>query len=110
MNRLFTEVDAAKAAQKSGVIRATFEMVCHLNTIGELRRFQADLLVKTAVKDSLDRQKRQLVRDIDYVENLKIGADRLLEVLDEALARLAHQRDSIAQKTSWPRDVGGAAK
>jgi hypothetical protein len=108
MNRLFTEVDALRA--KVGRDPLTFEMVCHLNTIGELRRFQADLLVKTAVKDSLDHQKRQLLRDIDYVENLKIGADRLLEVLDEALVRLDHQRAAIAQQKPWPRDLAGATK
>jgi hypothetical protein len=108
MNRLFTEVDALRA--KVGRDPLTFEMVCSLNTIGELRRFQADMLVKTAVKDSLDRQKRQLLRDIDYVENLKIGAERLLEVLDEALHRLDRQRDSLANHTSWPRDIAGVKK
>jgi hypothetical protein len=108
MNHLFTEVDALRA--KVGRDPLTFEMVCHLNTIGELRRFQADLLVKNTVKDSLDRQKRQLLRDIDYVENLKIGADRLLEVLDEALTRLDLQRASIHNQTPWPRDIAGSAK
>jgi hypothetical protein len=108
MNRLFAEVDALRA--KVGRDPVTFEMVCNLNTIGELRRFQADLLVKTAVKDSLDRQKRQLLRDIDYVENLKIGADRLLEVLDEALTRLDLQRTAIKEQKPWPRDLAGTVK
>ncbi len=108
MNRLFAEVDALRA--KVGNDPPTFEMVCHLNTIGELRRFQADLLVKTAVKDSLDHQKRQLVRDIDYVKNLKIGAERLLEVLDDAMVRLERQAAATLAQKPWPREVAGSAK
>ncbi|HUO10021.1 MAG TPA: 6-hydroxymethylpterin diphosphokinase MptE-like protein [Phycisphaerae bacterium] len=108
MNRLFVEVDRLRS--RVGNDPATFEMVCNLNTIGELRRFQADLGVKSVKDNSLERQKRQLLRDIDYVQNLKTGAERLLEILDEALTRLHRQLEAIKQNKPWPREVAGALK
>ncbi|HVX86280.1 MAG TPA: 6-hydroxymethylpterin diphosphokinase MptE-like protein [Phycisphaerae bacterium] len=108
MHRLFAEIDRQRA--KVNTDPQTFDMVVFLNTIGELRRFNADLSVKTAKADSLDRQKRQLLRDIDYVQNLQTGAERLLAVLDEALARLHRQRDALQQNKPWPREVAGAAR
>jgi hypothetical protein len=106
MDRLFVEVDRLRT--KVGADPATFEMVCHLNTIGELRRFQADLGVKTAKDDSMERQKRQLTRDTDYVKNLKIGAERLTEILNESLARLELQLAAIRESKPWPRNVAGS--
>jgi len=107
MNKLFVEVDRLRS--KVGSDPQTFEMVCHLNTIGELRRFQHDLQVKTAEKDSAEKQRRQLSRDIDYVKNLRIGAERLLEILDEATARLDKQIEAARHGKPWPRDVAGGA-
>lgn len=106
MNRLFVEVDRARTTV--GGDPATFEMVCFLNTIGELRRFQADLGVRAAKADSLERQRRQLLRDQDYVTNLGIGAERLLEILDEALGRIDKQIEAAKAGKAWPREVAGA--
>ena len=105
MNRLFVEVDRLRS--KVGNDAATFEMVTHLNTIGELRRFQADLGVKTVKEDSLERQRRQLVRDVDYVSNLKVGAERLLEIIDGAMGRLEKQVKAAERGGAWPREVAG---
>jgi hypothetical protein len=105
MDRLFVEVDRLRT--KVGADPATFEMVCYLNTIGELRRFQADLTVKSA-GDSMERQKRQLLRDIDYVNNLRVGAERLLDILEEAMGRLRRQLEAMREGRSWPRQVAGA--
>ena len=106
MSRLFVDVDRLRS--KVGTDPATFEMVCFLNTIGELRKFQADLGVKSA-KDPLDRQKRQLLRDIDYVQNLAIGSERLLEILDDALKRLDKQLVAVRENKPWPREVAGSS-
>jgi F0F1-type ATP synthase beta subunit len=106
MHRLFVDVDRLRG--KVGEDPATFEMVCHLNTIGELRRYQADLTVKAAAADSLERQKRQLQRDVEYVGDLKVGAERLLEILDEAMGRLDRQLAAAKAGMPWPREVAGA--
>jgi hypothetical protein len=106
MNRLFINVDRLRA--KVGGDPATFEMVCFLNTVGEMRRFQADLGVKTAQADSLDRQKRQITRDMEYVANLKIGAERLQEIVDGALLRIEKQIAAAEAGKPWPREVAGA--
>ncbi len=106
MDRLFVAVDRARA--RVGNDPETFEMVCLLNTIGELRRFQADLGVKGAPADSLDRQRRQLTRDMDYVANLKVGAERLIEIVDDALARIDKQIAAVEAGKAWPREVAGS--
>jgi hypothetical protein len=106
MNKLFIDVDRLRA--KVGNDPATFEMVCFLNTIGELRRFQADLLVRGAKSDPIERQRRQLMRDLDYVKNLRAGAERLLDILDEALRRLEKQSAAVEAGKPWPREVAGA--
>jgi hypothetical protein len=106
MNKLFVEVDRLRG--KVGEDPATFEMVTHLNTIGELRRYQADLLVKKSARDPLERQRRQLTRDIEYVTDLQVGAERLLEILGDALRRIDRQIEALAAGKPWPREVAGA--
>lgn len=106
MNRLFVEVDRLRG--KVGEDPATFEMVTFLNTIGELRRYQADLLVKSSKKDPMERQKRQLQRDVEYVGDLQVGAERLLEVIEEALGRLERQIGAARAGKAWPREVAGS--
>jgi hypothetical protein len=106
MNRMFVEVDRLRS--KVGHDPLTFEMVCNLNAIGELRKFQADLGVKTAGANSRERQKRQLLRDIDYVQNLGVGAQRLIDILDESLVRLRLQLTAAREAKPWPRHVAGS--
>lgn len=108
MHELFVEVDRLRSSV--GQDRVTFEIVCHLNTIGELRRFQHDLAVKSAPKDSPERQKRQLLRDIDYVKNLNIGCDRLLAILDEAEGRLTRQLAAAQTRQPWPVETAGGTR
>ena len=106
MNKLFIEIDRLRT--KVGSDPETFEMVCHLNTIGELRRFRHDLSVKSAKEDNVERQRRQLERDVDYVTNLRIGAERLLEILDAAMKRLERQAAAVREGKPWPREVAGS--
>ena len=106
MDRLFVEVDGLRSTVGSDP--ATFEMVCYLNTIGELRRFQADLGVKNEKEGSLERPRRQRMRAGEYVGDLKVGAERLLEILDEAMGRLERQVEAVRAGKSWPREVAGA--
>ena len=105
MRELFVKVDRLRT--RVGGNPETFEMVCHLNTIGELRRFQHDLRVKTVKDDEVERQKRQLERDMDYVKNLRVGAERLLEILAEAMGRLGRQLEAVEGGERWPVVVAG---
>jgi len=80
----------------------------NLNTIGELNRFKADLRVKLVPKDTLEHQKRQLERDIEYVRGLRVGCERLFELIDGARERLERQLACLRENRPWPRDVAGA--
>ncbi len=104
MDELFVQVDRLRS--KVGADTQTFEMVVHLHTIGELRKFQHDLAVKSAT-DDLERQKKQLVRDIDYVKNLRVGTERLLEIIDEADGRLKGQIAAVRAGKAWPSFAAG---
>jgi hypothetical protein len=104
MDELFVQVDRLRS--KVGADSLTFEMVSHLNTINEIRRFQHDLAVKCA-PEGMERQKKQLERDIDYVKNLRIGCERLLEILDEAEGRLKTQIVAMAAGKAWPSHAAG---
>lgn len=106
MQRLFIEVDRLRA--KVGSDQPTFEMAAFLNAVGDKRRFQWDLVVK-AEKDPEKRQRRQLVRDQAYVRDLRTGAERLIDVVDEALARLENQIAAAEAGKPWPREVAGAS-
>ena len=99
------EVDRCRARVGSA---ETFEMVCLLNTIGELQRFQADLGVNCTRGRCAGAQRRQLLRDKEYVLNLKVGAEPLIEIVDEALARIEKQIAAAAAGKPWPREVAGA--
>jgi hypothetical protein len=39
--------------------------------------------------------------------NLRIGAERLLEILDGALGRIERQIEAARQGKPWPREVAG---
>jgi hypothetical protein len=106
MSELFVQVDRMRSRATRD--RLMFEMVCQLNTVGELRRFQNDLGVKATPHGGLARQKQQLLRDIDYVRNLRVGCERLLVILDEALARLQQQLAAAQRGAPWPRSVAGS--
>jgi hypothetical protein len=107
MNRLFVEIDRHRS--RVGADPSTFELVSQVNSvIAELRKFQGDLLVRKAGQDSLERQKRQLQRDLAYVKDLQAGAERLLELLEEAMARLRRQWEAACSGELWPREVAGS--
>ncbi len=104
MSELFIEVDRLRA--KVGNDPAMFEMVTHLNTVGELRKLQHEMRIKRAA-DDMERQRRQLRRDIDYVKHLRIGCERLLEIVDEACGRLEKQAEAVERGMPWPSQVAG---
>jgi len=107
MQGLFVEVDRLRA--KVGADPGTFEMAAFLNTIGEMRRFQADLMVKGQQGDHMAKQRRQLTRDKLYVKDLGLGAERLIAIIDEAMGRLGKQIAAAEAGKPWPREVAGAS-
>ena len=45
---------------------------------------------------------------MDYVKNLRVGAERLIEILDEAIGRIEKQIVAAEDGLPWPREVAGA--
>lgn len=100
LDQLFVQVDRLRARVSMDL--ATLEMAGSLNTIGELRRFYHDLNVRAAPEDSLLRQRRQIERDIDNVQQLAVGCERLLEIIQHARWRLMRQWEAIESGKPWP--------
>ncbi len=100
LDQLFVKVDHLRARVSADI--ATLEMASSLNTIGELRRFYHDVSVRAAPEDSLLRQRRQIERDIDNVQQLAVGCQRLLEIIGEATVRIIRQQKGMANGQPWP--------
>ncbi len=105
MNRLFAEVDRVRT--KVGADPATFYIAAFLNALGDKRRFQWDLVVKSE-KDPVQRQRRQLIRDKAYVQDLRVGTERLLEITETAIVRIERQIAAVDAGERWPREVAGS--
>jgi hypothetical protein len=103
VNRLIGEVDAIRAEVER--LEPAFSLVDHLNQTGTLKRARADRTIE--LEESLtpmERQRRQIERDIVNVRWLGDAAERLGELLDDAIGGIAgapkHTGDLIA-----PADV-----
>jgi len=88
VNRLIDEVQAiGREVQR---IRPAFDLVQHLNQTGTLKRVKADRGIRLDESLApLDRQKRQIERDMMNVRWLADAADRLAEMLEDAGHALA---------------------
>jgi hypothetical protein len=84
-NRKLARVDDLRARIQQQ--EQTYQMVSLMAQLGELRRFRADRRMELDAVEGVDRAKRQLARDIDFVESIIEGAEALLDVLEEAERR-----------------------
>lgn len=84
-NRRLADVDALrfKIRQQDHTYRMVSTMCQH----AELQRFSADRKLSLADVDSMARAKRQLERDMRFVEAVIEGGDALKEILEESLQR-----------------------
>lgn len=111
VNRLI----GAAHAKRDAVARLepAFSLVQHLNQAGMLRRIRADRGIELdASLGPVERQRRQIERDIDNVVWLGDAADRLVELLDGALAVLEGRGERVTRDLDVPEpapaDADGA--
>ena len=65
----------------------TYRLVMYVSQLAELLRFRRDRMLDLDGLEGKDRQRRQLQRDVGYVSEIKVGCERLLEMLDECVER-----------------------
>jgi hypothetical protein len=64
-----------------------YEMISAVSQLAELQRFTADRRLGLEDVDSTSRARRQLDRDVRFVEAVLEGAGALKEILSESLDR-----------------------
>ncbi len=85
-NRRIAEVDALRVRVRQQM--RAYELISAVSQHAELQRFSADRRLAMGDHDDVSRARRQLERDIHYVEAIIEGAKATREILNECLARL----------------------
>lgn len=84
-NRRIAEVDALRVKIREQ--EHTYRIISMVSQHAELQRFSADRRLSLDDLDGVARARRQLERDIRFVEAFVEGADALRDILEESLAR-----------------------
>jgi len=82
-----------------------------VNQRGTLNRIRADRAIAMAdPKDPLERQKRQIERDITNVETIALAADRLATLLDQTAGMLDGTAPRLTRDPATPADASDPAE
>jgi hypothetical protein len=91
VNALIARIDGLRAAMND--FGATYDLVAQLNQRAQLHRFEADRRISAAKFDPLERQRRQVARDVDNVRGMFEAAQQFQRLMDEVIERLQAQGD-----------------
>lgn len=93
-NQLIIRVDELRnMIQQDGL---AFRIVNSFTQLAELRRYTADRRVNALQGDEKQRAERQIARDVDFIQQVREGAEALQPVLGEALDRVVRARATRA--------------
>jgi len=84
-NRLVARVDEMRARVRDH--QTIYQMVSAVTQQAELRRFTADRRLRAEDPAGVERARRQLARDIEFIENLLEGCEALDAILARAMER-----------------------
>src|SRR6185369_14015400 len=86
---LFEKIDRHR--KRVTAMKATFDLVNELNTLGAFRRARADRAIRAdgdLRDDGFTRQARQIERDLDNVELIVQACDETLAIIRDAVQKL----------------------
>jgi len=63
--------------------------------LADLRRIHHDRRISAAGVRDRERAKRQLIRDIEYVQSLADGCDMVINIIDSGLKRIEDKLELI---------------
>ena len=84
-NRRMVRVDELRTVLR-GADRA-YQIISAASQLAELRRFSADRKIGAADAKGTERARKQLERDIEFVDSVHEGTDGVTEILRTALER-----------------------
>ncbi len=90
LRKLFRRMDPLQ--RRVADLHEAFRLVNDLNTVGAFKRARADRAIHNAEIDEMERQRQQLVRDIENVDWLVQACDEAMSILRDAHARVRKYR------------------
>lgn len=106
VNRLIAEVNKVS---ESAMGEEAYWLAQHVNQTGQLNRFKVDRALEAASDlPPLERQKREIERDITNVQWLGDAADEVVGILDQGV-RVLDGGQVVTRDTNEPRISGGEA-
>jgi hypothetical protein len=89
LNRKMIRLDELRGLVKQRY--NTYKLIGYVSQTAELCRFRLDRTIGVQNKQGTERQRQQLLRDVGYVSDLKLGCDRMIELLKEGLERFEEE-------------------
>ena len=84
VNRAIGEIDGLRS--KMNDLGATYDLITELTQSSQLQRFQADRKISAAKLGGIERQRRQVARDVENVRGVMQAAAEFQRLMDEVIA------------------------
>ena len=88
---------------------ATYDLVTQLTQSTQLRRFEADRRLLASKADGVEKQRRQVTRDIENVQAVLEAARDFQRLMDETIDRLSGEPEPIQPGDAAGDDVRSEA-
>ena len=92
VNRCIAKIDALRGRMDS--LGACHDLITQLSQLTELRKFQDDRRIAASRLEGIDRQRRQVTRDMESVRGLSQAAREFRELMSEVVQHLSMMRGS----------------
>jgi hypothetical protein len=96
VNRAIGQLDRLRARMNE--LGATYDLITQLTQKTELQRFAADRKISASKIDGVERQRRQVRRDIENVRAVMHAAAEFQKMMSVAIAELAALDDAFGEK------------
>jgi len=92
-NRVIAKIDAVKARMHE--LNDCYEAITQLTQHTELVRFQSDRAIAASRVSGVEKQRRQLARDIVNVQGIIAAAERFEALMEEVMAGMRQWQDRV---------------
>ncbi len=96
VNRAIARIDALRA--RMNTLHACYDMVVQLTQQTELQRFHRDRRITAMRAEGLDRQRRQVERDIENVRAVIEAAKAFQQMMDEAIGNVLAAKEKTTRE------------
>jgi hypothetical protein len=87
VNRAIARIDALRARMNQ--LGPCYDLILQLTQSSELERFQRDRRISSETVKGMERQRRQVQRDVDNVQSVTAAAEAFVQLMDETIAHIS---------------------